>query len=135
MSSTLVIAEHHAGKLKLGTLSAVAFASKLNEHTGVPFEILLIGEQVGEIANQLQNYGAASVVVADHPQLKNAIADKYAQLIADTAKQRCATTVAAAASTFSKDVLPRAAALLDTGMLSDVTEIIPDKDGLIFKRV
>jgi electron transfer flavoprotein alpha subunit len=135
MPSTLVIAEHHAGKLKLATLSAAAFAAKVSELTGVPFEILVIGENVGTIANQLQNYGAAAVIIADHSQLKDPVGDKYAQLLADIAKQRGATTIGAAASTFSKDVLPRAAALLDTGMLSDVTEIIPEKDGLIFKRV
>lgn len=43
--------------------------------------------------------------------------------------------VVGAASTFSKDILPHAAALLDAGMLSDVVEVRGDGDDFIFKRV
>jgi len=43
--------------------------------------------------------------------------------------------VVAAASTFYKDILPRAAALLDAGMLSDVIDVHPAEGDFIFKRV
>ena len=42
---------------------------------------------------------------------KHPLADKYAQVTADVARQRGATMVVGAASTFSKDILPRAADL------------------------
>ena len=43
--------------------------------------------------------------------------------------------IVGAASTFSKDILPRAAALLDAGMISDVIAVRPEGDDFIFKRV
>jgi electron transfer flavoprotein alpha subunit len=75
------------------------------------------------------------VLVADCPELRHPVADKYSRVISDVAKQRGATTVVATASTFSKDILPRTAALLDAGMLSDVVDVRSSASGFIFKRV
>ena len=75
------------------------------------------------------------MLVADDAQLQHPVGDKYAQVIADVAKQRGATMVIGAASTFSKDILPRAAALLDAGMLSDVIDVHMAGGDFIFKRV
>ncbi len=131
MSHILVIAEHDDGQLKQATLSAVGFARK----AGGTFDVLIIGQEVSAMAEALRGYGAATVLVADSPALQHPVADKYAQVIVDAARERNATMLVAAASTFSKDILPRAAALLDAGMLSDVVDVTPDGDDFVFKRV
>jgi len=135
MANILVIAEHEDGQLKLATLSAVAFAAKAVSEAGGAFEILVLGSQVASIAEQLRSYGASAVLLADYGQLKDPLGDRYAQVIAEVVQQRGATMIAGAASTFSKDILPRAAALLDAGMLSDVIELRRDGDDFIFRRV
>src|SRR5882672_1877486 len=135
MPKILVIAEHEAGQLKLATLSAIAFARKVTTEAGGQFEVLVIGQNVSGIAELLRNYGASTVLLADHVQLRHPVSDKYAQVIAELVSRHGVNMVAAAASTFSKDVLPRAAALLDAGMLSDVTDFRLDGDEFIFKRV
>jgi len=131
MPHILILAEHDDGQLKQATFSAVGFARK----AGGTFDILIIGQEVSTMAESLRGYGAAAVLMADSPSLQHPVADKYAQVIADTARERNATMIVAAASTFSKDILPRAAALLDAGMLSDVVEVTPDGDDFVFKRV
>ena len=135
MPNILVLAELDEGQLKQATLSAVAFAHKVVAEAGGSFDILLIGEKVSGTAEKLRQCGASTVLVADHAQLKHPVSDKYAQVIADVAKERGVTMVVGAASTFSKDILPRAAALLDAGMLSDVIDVRRDGDDFIFKRV
>ena len=135
MTNILVLAEHDDGQLKQATLSAVAFAHKVVVEAGGSFDILLIGANVSGPAERLRQCGASAVLVADHAQLRHPVSDKYAQVVADIAKQRGATMVVGAASTFSKDILPRAAALLDAGMLSDVVDVHRDGDGFVFKRV
>src|ERR1044071_2646589 len=135
MPNILVVAEHDAGQLKLATLSAVAFARKVVAEAGGRFDILVVGQGVDSIAELLRNYGASAVLIAEHEQLKNPVSDKYAQVIADLARQGDVDMIAGAASTFSKDVLPRAAALLDAGMLSDVTDFRLEESEFIFKRV
>lgn len=135
MANILVLAEHDGGQLKLATLSAVACAAKIAGETGCAFEVVVFGEKVDNAAEALRNYGAANIVLADHAVLKLPIADKYAHVIVDVARQRNATMVLAAASTFSKDILPRAAALLDAGMISDVVDVACAGDDFVFKRV
>jgi electron transfer flavoprotein alpha subunit len=135
MANLLVIAEHDQGQLKQATLAAVGCAQRVVGEADGSFDILVIGRNVGGIAELLRPYGAAAVLVADDPQLVNPVGDKYAQVVADVATQRGATLVLGAASTFSKDLLPRAAALVDAGMLSDVIEVRIAAGDFIFKRV
>ena len=135
MPKILILAEHEGGQLKLATLSAVAFARKLISEAGGSLQILVIGENVGPIAESLRNYGASALLTVEHINLKNPVSDKYAAIVAGIVKQRGITLVAGAASTFSKDVLPRAAALVDAGMVSDVIEVHQDGTDYTFKRV
>jgi electron transfer flavoprotein alpha subunit len=116
MSQTLVIAEHDQGQLKLASFAAAAFAQQV----GGSFDILVLGSGVSAVAEALRKTGAAAVLVADHAELAEPLADRYAHVIADVVRARGAKLVAAANSTFAKDVLPRAAALVDAAMVSDV---------------
>ncbi len=116
MSLTLVLTEHDQGQLKLASLSAAAFAAQVGE----PFDVLVLGSGVATVAESLRTAGARTVLVADHAELAEPLADRYAHVIAAVAKARGATLVVGAVSTFTKDVLPRAAALLDAAMVSDV---------------
>lgn len=131
----LVLAEQDAGELKLATLAAVRCAQMVCEPAGGEFEILVVGASVIGVAEALRGFGASTVLVADDVALAHPVADKYAQIITDIVKSRHATMVVATASTFSKDILPRAAALLDAGMLGDVTSVTADGDDYTFQRV
>jgi electron transfer flavoprotein alpha subunit len=135
MPNILVLAEHDGGQLKVATLSAITFARRVVAETASTFDILVLGENVSAVADRLRNYGAANVVLADQAQLRHPLADKCAHVLAEVARQRSSTIVVAAASTFSKDILPRAAALLDAAMLSDVVDVRRDGEDFIFKRV
>lgn len=135
MQHLLVIAEHDNGQLKLASLAAAGFAQQVCAASGGTFDVLLIGSGLANAAEALRRSGAAVVLTADHPDLAQPLADRYAQVVADTAKARSATLVVGATSTFSKDVLPRAAALLDAGMLSDVVGVDAAGGELTFRRV
>lgn len=131
MSHTLVIAEHDQGQVKLASFSAAAFAQQIAASAGGSFDILVLGSGVSAAAEALRSAGAKTVLVADHAELAQPLADRYAQVIADVVRARGATLVVGAVSTFTKDVLPRAAALVDAGMVSDVVGL----EGDAFRRV
>ena len=135
MPHLLVIAEHDQGQLKLASFAAAGFAQQVCAATGGSFDILVLGSSVNTAAEALRRAGAAKVLVADHPELIHPLADRYAQIIADTVRARATTLVVGATSTFSKDVLPRAAALLDAGMLSDVVGVEAVSGELTFRRM
>lgn len=128
MSNILVVAEHDQGQLKPATLNAAGFAQQFSAATGGKFEFLVLGKDVSVAADQLKACGAASVLVADTAALEHPLADRFAAVIAEVARTRDATMIVGASSTFSKDVLPRAAALLDSAMVSEVVGV-ESKDG------
>lgn len=126
---TLILIEHDRGQVKRPSLHAVTAARQL----GGEYALLLLGSGLDEMANSLTGYGASAVFVADDAALAEPLADRYAKVIADACQKAGATTLLATSSTFSKDILPRAAALLDAPMLTDVVAI-EEKEGAISYR-
>jgi electron transfer flavoprotein alpha subunit len=118
----LVLAEHDNEILKKSTATTLAAARLL------PGEItvLVIGahcEEVAEKASQLE--GVARVWLADSPVYHGGLAENIAELIAAVGKEFA--YILAAATTYGKNILPRAAALLDMGQISEIIRIIaPD---------
>lgn len=135
MAKILVVAEHDHGKLKLATLSAVSFARQAAALSSGGFEVLVMGSQVAGVAEALRKLGAAAVLVADHAALAEPLADVQARLIVQTARTRGLDWVVGAASTYTKDILPRAAALLDAVMLSDVIGLEAEGGEFVYRRV
>src|SRR5438132_8890820 len=119
MVDTLALIEHDRRRAKSASLHAITLARQL----GGDYALLVLGHGLDDIAASLVSYGACAVVVADDPALTEPLADRYATVIAEAARKRGAETLLGTSSTFSKDVLPRAAALLDAPMVTDVLAI------------
>jgi electron transfer flavoprotein alpha subunit len=134
MQHILVIAEHAQGILKPATGAAAGFAQQVCAATGGTFDILVLGANLPAVTAAATRWGAAKVLVADSAALADPTADRYAHLIAEVAHARDATLVVAAASTFSKDILPRASALLDASMVSEVLGIQMEGGNLLYRR-
>ena len=129
-AQTLILIEHDRREVKRPSLHAITAARQL----GGDFALLLIGQGLDEMASSLVSYGAATVLIADDEALAEPLADRYAAIVVQAAQQLGATTLLGNSSTFSKDILPRAAALLDAPMLTDVVAI-EEKEGItIFQR-
>jgi electron transfer flavoprotein alpha subunit len=113
----LVILEHDAKAVRLGSYSAAAFAQAAVE-TGGSVELLLLGHGVDRLAQAASR--VAPVVVADHELLAAPVADRYASVIADIVRSRKIDLLTAASTTFARDIVGRAAGLLGGAMASDV---------------
>ncbi|MBA3543857.1 MAG: electron transfer flavoprotein subunit alpha/FixB family protein [Chthoniobacterales bacterium] len=129
-AKTLILIEHDRGQVKRPSLHAITLARQL----GGEFALLVLGQGVDEIAAALTSYGASVVLVADDAALAEPLADRYAKVIAEVAQKLGATTLLGTSSTFSKDILPRAAALLDAPMLSDVLAAEDNAGTLTYRR-
>jgi electron transfer flavoprotein alpha subunit len=126
----LVVIEHDGQRAKPVSLRAVSAAREL----GDTYSLVCIGQRVEGVAWSVAELGAAKVYVADHEALADPLADRYAQVVADVAAKDGSRTVLAASSTFSRDLLPRVAALLDAPMLSDVTQIHRTSEATLYQR-
>jgi electron transfer flavoprotein alpha subunit len=123
--SVLVIAEHDNSALKGATLNTVTAAAKLG-----PVTILVAGENCAAVADEAALLaGAAKVLLAEAPALKNPLAEPLAALVLAIARDY--SHLLAPATTFGKNVMPRIAALLDLQQISEITAVV---DAEIFER-
>lgn len=67
--------------------------------------------------------GVDKVLVADDPTLQHCLAEPTAAAVVAVQRRRRFTHIVAPSSTFGRNVLPRAAALLDVQPISDVVEM------------
>jgi len=120
----LVLLDFDARGIKQPSRSAVAAASKLGEVHG-----LVVGHNVGDAAAAGAAVpGLTKVLVADAPAFDHALAEPLAALIVKLAAGY--SHVLAAATAIGKNVMPRAAAMLDVQPISDVADIV-DNDTFI----
>lgn len=120
--SVLVIAEHDHQTIKPATLNTVSAALKIDKDV----HVLVAGTDCSAAALAAANIdGVSKVIKCDAPELSHRLAENIAPLIVDLAANY--SHVLAPATTFGKNVMPRAAALLDTQQISDIT-IVHDAD-------
>ncbi|SDK21130.1 electron transfer flavoprotein alpha subunit apoprotein [Methylophilus rhizosphaerae] len=116
---TLIIAEHNGQHLNEQVARAVTAAQQWQQ----PVDVLIAAAQPDALAAQAAALqGISSVLVASDAALQHPTAEHLAEIIVPLAANY--NVVLAAHSAFSKNVLPRVAALLDVNMLSDVLEIV-----------
>lgn len=119
--SILILAEHDGQQLSSTVRRAVTAAQFWN----TPVHLLVAGNNSAAIAQQASSLaGVARVLHAEAPHLAHPLAEDVANLIVSIGAEY--QVIMAAHSSFSRNVLPRAAALLDVAMISDVLQIKPD---------
>jgi len=115
----LMIAEHDNKTLKSANLHVLTAAKQL----GNEIDMLIAGFKCGSVADQAAKLpDMQRVRVANAEEYQYQLAENIAPLIAELGKEY--DVILIAATTYGKNVLPRTAALLNTAMISDVTQII-----------
>ncbi|WP_237056232.1 electron transfer flavoprotein subunit alpha/FixB family protein [Microbulbifer sediminum] len=116
--SILVIAEHDNAELKGATLNTIAAAKAI----GDDIHVLVAGADCGAVAEAAAKVeGVSKVLVADNAAYGHQLAENVAKLVADLGKDY--GHILAPATTTGKNMLPRAAALLDVQPISDIIAV------------
>ncbi len=118
--AVLVLADHDNGQLKSATLCAITAATKLDADVHVLVTAGDTATAVAAAAERVQ--GVTKVLSAHAPGFANLLPENITPVIVNLARHY--THILAPATSFGKNVLPRAAALLDVQQISDVIEII-----------
>ncbi len=128
--SILVLAEHDGASLKSATLNTLGAAQEISAKTGGDIHILIAGADcAGATDAATKCAGVAQVLKVDSAELAHGLAENVAPILVDLADGY--THILAPASTYGKNILPRAAALLDVQQISDISAVI---DGDSFER-
>jgi electron transfer flavoprotein alpha subunit len=121
MMKILILAEHNNEVIKLSTHHTITAAMQL----GNDIDLLVMGFNCQNAANQACLLtGIKKVLLADNEVYQHQLAENGAALIAELGKQY--DYILTGATTFGKNILPRAAALLDVALVGDVTKIIAE---------
>lgn len=122
----LIYAEHDNNTLKPATQAVVTAAKQL----GGDIHLLVAGHNCGDVVTAASSIeGITKVLVADQPAYAHQLAETISALMVSLASDY--SHLVAASTTTGKNFLPRVAALLDVGMVSDVTQVI---DANTFER-
>jgi electron transfer flavoprotein alpha subunit len=119
MNRVLVIAEHLQGELNLSTHKTVSCALQIPD---AEVHVVVMGSAATDVAEQASRLiGVNKVISVDNPAFVAAVATTQAPIIVELAAQY--SHVLAPGTTFGKDLLPRVAALLGVGQISDVMAV------------
>lgn len=116
----LLLADHNNATLNAATLNAVTAAQKI----GGELTLLVIGHNAAPVAQAAaQVPGVARVLHADAPYFASPTAENVAATVVAQAKAGGYSHVLAAATGYGKNVMPRAAALLDVAQVSEIIAV------------
>ncbi|CAI9088477.1 OLC1v1022812C1 [Oldenlandia corymbosa var. corymbosa] len=123
--TTLVLAEHEGGSVKASSISAVEAAKSLGQENSVSLLLAGSGPSLKEAAAHAASCHplVSEVLVADSDKFANPLAEPLAKLVHVVQQKGGYSHIIASSGSFGKNILPRAAALLDVSPITDVTEI------------
>jgi len=116
--TALVIAEHDNASLKGSTLNTITAASQC----GGEVHVLVAGSNCGAAAQAAaQVAGVTKVLVADAAYFADGLAENVAEQVLALASAY--SHILAPATAYGKNILPRVAAKLDVGQISEITKV------------
>jgi len=117
-----VYAEHHDGTLKKAAIEALGAGIDLAAGLGGALDAVLIGG-TDELAATLGQYGAGKVYHIEGAALDSYTSEGHAAAIAALARDKCPAAVLMGCTTEGRDLGPRLAAKLETGIAPDCTAL------------
>ena len=118
-----VFCEQRQGVLMPTDFELISEGRKLADELGVKLCGLLLGDKVEGLAKELAGYGADEIIVCEHPLLKDYTTDAYAKVICDCVVEMKPEALLVGATNIGRDLAPRCAARLHTGLCADCTHL------------
>lgn len=120
-----VFAEQRDGKLMNVALELIGeghrLAREISDTTNVC--ALLVGNKVDHLAEECYAYGADKVYIIEDPLLANFTTDGFTKVMVDAMKEYKPEIVLYGATHIGRDLAPRVAARLNTGLTADCTRL------------
>ncbi|MFX0197399.1 MAG: electron transfer flavoprotein subunit alpha/FixB family protein [Candidatus Hodarchaeota archaeon] len=122
-SGIWVYANHHNKKLTKSTLELIAKGKQLAEKSKVDFSAVLLGYEIEPLAHELIAYGADKIYLVDDEKLKFYSTIPYTKAVTKLIRTEKPEIVLFVADTTGRDLAPRIATRLETGLTADCTDL------------
>lgn len=124
-----VIAEEFEGKLRNVTLELLGQGKQLAEGIGDEVGAVLIGYNVKPLAQELIAHGAHKVYVYDDPKFEHYNTTAFTRALVHFFNEVKPNVYLVGATNIGRDLGPRVANALQTGLTADCTNLFVDDDG------
>lgn len=131
--NVFVIAEQRDGELQKVSTELLGKARELADDLGQEVYAVLLGDNIKGKADVLIHHGADHVIVVDHPLLKEYVTEPYAKAIYEIVKKYDPEIVLYGASSIGRDLAPRLAARIHTGLTADCTGLEIDEESKLLR--
>ncbi|AJD91700.1 electron transfer flavoprotein subunit alpha [Jeotgalibacillus malaysiensis] len=128
----LVLAETREGSLRNVSFEAIAAGKTIAD--GGEVISVLIGNGIADVANELVAYGADRVITVEDSKLEQYSSDGFSQALLAVIEQESPEGIVMGHTSLGKDLSPKLASRLNSGLVSDVTAIEADGDSPKFIR-
>jgi electron transfer flavoprotein alpha subunit len=128
----LVFGEIRDGALRNVSFEIIAAAKQVAD--GGEIVGLLLGGNVRSLANELIHYGADHVIIVENEQLQSYTPDAYSQAIMQVIDAEKPDAFLLGHTSVGRDISPRIAAKLKSGLLSDTVRVEADGEEVVFTR-
>ncbi|MFI8685647.1 electron transfer flavoprotein subunit alpha/FixB family protein [Rossellomorea sp. NPDC077527] len=128
----LVLGEVRDGSLRNVSFEAIAAGKTVSE--GGEVVGVLIGKSVSALGEEMIQYGADKVVVVEDDKLEQYTSDGYSQAILSVINEEKPEGIIFGHTALGKDLSPKVASKLSTGLISDATDLEEAGGNLVFTR-
>lgn len=126
-----VISEQRSGVVQNVTFELLGVARELASVVDAKVVAVLLGHNIGGEVAKLVGYGADKVLVVDNEALAHYMTEPYTKAVTQILKQEEPSAVLLGASSIGRDLGPRVAARLSTGLTADCTKLEMKEDGCL----
>ena len=123
-----VYVDHVDGKIHPVTLELLGKARELAQVTGHPVYAVFMGNHISEKSHELLHYGADKVFIYDEPELERFKIEPYTAVFEDFIQNVKPSSILVGATTVGRQLAPRVAARMKTGLTADCTILEMNED-------
>ena len=129
-----VFAEQREGRLSRVSMELLGKARELGNILNEEVSAILLGFHVKKLADELFEYGADNVYIAEHDQLKDYLTLPYTKVLEELVRQEKPNIFLMGATHVGRDLAPRLSRRVGVGLTADCTELsIDPEDGILLQ--
>ncbi|ETA81556.1 electron transfer flavoprotein subunit alpha/FixB family protein [Youngiibacter fragilis] len=121
-----VFAEQRNGHISPVVVELLGEGRRIADETGSNLCAVVLGNNTGSVVDELARYGTDIVYSAESPLLENFTTDAYTKVITDAIREYKPEIVLYGATHVGRDLAPRIAARVNTGLTADCTKLEVD---------
>jgi electron transfer flavoprotein alpha subunit/NAD-dependent dihydropyrimidine dehydrogenase PreA subunit len=129
-----VFAEQRDGVVSRVTFELLGLGQRLAAELDQELSAVLLGYEVGHLTEELTDFGAQTIYLAQHKLLAHYQTNPYAKVISGMVSEHKPCIFLMGASTIGRDLAPRISMRLNLGLTADCTELAVDpEDGSLLQ--